>query len=60
VECYAFQPKASHHLDFRTLSRRRAELGTRRVLLTHMSQEMLDRLGEIDWEIAEDGLLVEL
>jgi ribonuclease BN (tRNA processing enzyme) len=60
VECYAFEPRATHHLDFNTLSRRRAELETRRVLLTHMSQEMLDRLGEIDWEIAEDGLLVEL
>lgn len=60
VECYAFEPKASHHLDFRTLSRRRAELATRRVLLTHMSAEMLSRLDGIDWETAEDGLLIEL
>jgi ribonuclease BN (tRNA processing enzyme) len=60
VECYAFEPKASHHLDFRTLSRRRAELATRRVLLTHMGAEMLSRLDGIDWETAEDGLLIEL
>jgi ribonuclease BN (tRNA processing enzyme) len=60
VECYAFEPKASHHLDFKTLSRRRRELDARRVLLTHMSQEMLDRLDGIDWETAEDGLLLEL
>jgi ribonuclease BN (tRNA processing enzyme) len=60
VECYAFEPKASHHLDFKTLSRRRAELGAGRVLLTHMSAEMLSRLGGIDWETAEDGLLLEL
>ena len=60
VECYAFEPKASHHLDFGTLSRRRAELDTPRVLLTHMSAEMLNRLDGIDWETAEDGLLLEL
>ena len=43
-----------------TLSRRRAELGARRVLLTHMSAEMLGQLDGIDWETAEDGLLLEL
>jgi hypothetical protein len=30
------------------------------VLLTHMSQAMLDRLDRIGWEAAEDGLLIEL
>lgn len=60
VECYAFEPKASYHLDFTTLRSRRAELEARRILLTHMSQEMLGRLDEIDWETAEDGLLLEL
>ena len=60
VECYAFEPKPGHHLDFGTLSRHRAELDSRRVLLTHMSAEMLGRLDGIDWESAEDGLLLEL
>jgi ribonuclease BN (tRNA processing enzyme) len=60
TECYAFDRKASHHLDFQTLSSRRHELGAKRVLLTHMSQGMLDRLDGIDWEVAKDGLLIEL
>jgi ribonuclease BN (tRNA processing enzyme) len=60
TECYAFDRRASHHLDFQTLSRRRHELGAKRVLLTHMSQSMLDRLDGIDWEAAEDGLLIEI
>jgi hypothetical protein len=42
------------------LSSRRRELRAKRVLLTHMSQEMLDRVDGIDWETAEDGLLIEL
>jgi ribonuclease BN (tRNA processing enzyme) len=60
TECYAFDRQASHHLDFKTLSSRRRELQAKRVLLTHMSQEMLDRVDGIDWETAEDGLLIEL
>ena len=60
TECYAFDRKPSHHLDFQTLSSRRHELGAKRVLLTHMSQAMLDRLDRIGWEAAEDGLLIEV
>ena len=60
VECYAYEPKPTYHLDFATLSRRRAELGARRILLTHMSEEMLSQRDRIDWETAEDGLLLEL
>ena len=60
TECYAFDRKAGHHLDFQTLSSRRHELGANRVLLTHMSQDMLDRVDGLDWEAAEDGLLIEL
>jgi ribonuclease BN (tRNA processing enzyme) len=60
TECYAFERNASHHLDFKTLSRRRPDLQAKRLLLTHMSQDMLDRLDGISWETAEDGLLLKL
>jgi ribonuclease BN (tRNA processing enzyme) len=60
VECYASKPNANHHLDFRTLSRRRDELGAKRVLLTHMSAEMLRHSPGDGWETAHDGLLLEL
>jgi ribonuclease BN (tRNA processing enzyme) len=60
TECYAFERNAGHHLDFKTLNRHRTDLQAKRLLLTHMSQGMLDRLDGIGWEIAEDGLLLEL
>jgi ribonuclease BN (tRNA processing enzyme) len=60
TECYGFDRKPGHHLDFQTLSSRRQELRAKRLLLTHMSQDMLDRFDGIGWEAAEDGLLVEL
>ncbi len=60
VECYAAEPGARHHLDFRTLSSHRQRLGARRVLLTHMSAEMLRQSPGDGWETAEDGLVIEL
>jgi ribonuclease BN (tRNA processing enzyme) len=60
VECYSVSRKGRYHLDLETLNRRRLDLRSRRVLLTHMGQAMLDRLDGIGWETAEDGLLLEL
>jgi len=60
VECYAVTRRGRYHLDLETLNRRRADLHAKRVLLTHMSQAMLEQIDGIDWETAEDGLLVEL
>jgi len=33
-------------------------MGPRRVVLTHMSDEMLGRVHEVDFEVAEDGKIV--
>ncbi len=60
VECYAFDRTAGAHLDLQTLNQRRRDLHAKRLILTHMSQAMLDRVDGIGWETAEDGLLVEL
>jgi len=60
VECYAVTRKGRYHLDLETLNRHRRDLHARRLLLTHMSQAMLEQLDGIDWETAEDGLLIEL
>ena len=60
VECYAYQPKPKFHLDFQTLSARRSDLGAKRLLLTHMSQDMLDHADQLDIETARDGMLIEL
>jgi phosphoribosyl 1,2-cyclic phosphodiesterase len=37
-----------------------SELRARRVVLTHMSEDMLSRLGELEWEHAEDGKVIRL
>lgn len=60
TECYAFDSSPLHHLDYTALRQHLHELHAKRLLLTHLSQEMLDRLPEVSLEVAEDGQLIEL
>jgi ribonuclease BN (tRNA processing enzyme) len=57
-EAYFFEKKIKYHLDYRTLRDQRERLGCRRLILTHMSQDMLDRLAESEIESATDGQIV--
>jgi len=59
-EAYFFEKKIKYHLDYRTLREHRARLDCRRVILTHMSQDMLARLGDVEIEAAEDGQIISL
>jgi ribonuclease BN (tRNA processing enzyme) len=54
-ECNFFEKIIPNHLDYRTLVKHREELECRRLVLTHMGEEMLRRIGELDIEGAEDG-----
>ncbi|MDI4659080.1 MBL fold metallo-hydrolase [Xanthobacter autotrophicus] len=62
-ESFAFEGEPYGHLAYRTLADRRADLGARRILLTHMGDEMWARRGEVDtthFIVAEDGLELDI
>jgi ribonuclease BN (tRNA processing enzyme) len=59
-EAYSFEKKIRYHLDYLTIARERPRLTCRRLIVTHMSPDMLARRGEADVECAEDGLVVEV
>lgn len=59
-EAYFYEKKVKNHLDYRTLMKHWRELECGRLMLTHMSADMLNRLPEIDLEWAEDGKRIEL
>jgi ribonuclease BN (tRNA processing enzyme) len=59
-ECYSFDATKKFHLDYRTLKSRIRRLAPKRLLLTHMSEAMLAKLGEVTLDAAEDGQLLEL
>jgi ribonuclease BN (tRNA processing enzyme) len=60
AEGYTYQRKIRFHLDVATLQQQAGRLGARRIVLTHMSPDLLSRVGEVGWETAHDGMTVEL
>lgn len=60
AEAYFFDRQVPFHLDYATLRANLDLLGARRVVLTHMSPDMLARGDEVELERARDGLVVEL
>jgi ribonuclease BN (tRNA processing enzyme) len=59
-EAYFLDKAVRYHLDYATLLRERHRLECGRILLTHMSHDMLGRLGEVALECAHDGQVIEL
>ncbi|HWG79389.1 MAG TPA: MBL fold metallo-hydrolase [Stellaceae bacterium] len=60
AEAYFYDKKIKHHLDWQTLRSHLPALRAKRVILTHLSADMLAHLGSVDCETAEDGKIVEL
>jgi ribonuclease BN (tRNA processing enzyme) len=59
-EAYTFDRKARNHMDLSTLAAQRERLGCRRLLLTHLGDEMLARLPVEGFEVASDGMTLAL
>jgi ribonuclease BN (tRNA processing enzyme) len=59
-EAYTHDKPVKFHLDYQTLRGRRADLGCRRLVLTHMGPAMLAHLDGLDAEAAADGMTIAL
>jgi len=59
-EAYFADKAIPHHLDYRTLAAHRHRLACRRLIVSHLSSDMLARRAALDVECADDGLVVEL
>jgi ribonuclease BN (tRNA processing enzyme) len=59
AECYTYERKVKGHTDLKTLAAHLDEIAAKRVVLTHMSAEMLER-PDVGFERAEDGGVIEL
>ena len=56
AEAYFHDKAMKFHLSYETLMRHIAEIRPKRLVLTHMSNDMLERLPGVPVETAEDGL----
>jgi ribonuclease BN (tRNA processing enzyme) len=55
AEAYFYEKKIKFHMDYQTLMEKKAELDCKRIILTHMSDDMLRRLDSLELEYAIDG-----
>jgi ribonuclease BN (tRNA processing enzyme) len=60
AEAYYYDKIVKNHLSLKTLEAHLPEINAKRLVLTHMSEEMLARLSELPYTAAEDGMAVEL
>jgi len=60
AEAYYYDKIVKNHLSLKTLEAHLPEINARRVILTHMSDDMLGRLGQLPHMTASDGMVVEL
>jgi ribonuclease BN (tRNA processing enzyme) len=60
AEAYYFDKIVKNHLSLKTLEAHLAEIKPKRLVLTHMSDDMLGRLDTLGYTAASDGMIVEI
>jgi ribonuclease BN (tRNA processing enzyme) len=60
AEAYYYDKVVKNHLSLATLEARLPEIKPKRLVLTHMSDDMLGRLDTLEHTAAHDGMIVEL
>jgi ribonuclease BN (tRNA processing enzyme) len=60
AECYFHDKPVKWHLNYQDIRERASRVGAKRVILTHMSREMLAHAASVPEECAHDGLVVEV
>ncbi len=58
AEAYYYDKIVKNHLSLKTLEAHLPEINAKRLILTHMSDDMLGRLDELPHAAAEDGMVV--
>lgn len=58
-EAYFYEKEVRYHLNLKTLEKHLPEIRPKRLILTHMSEDMLLRRDSVCFETAEDGKVVE-
>ncbi|CAN7700432.1 MBL fold metallo-hydrolase [Bradyrhizobium sp. LjRoot220] len=60
AEAYYYDKIVKNHLSLKTLEAHLPEINAKRLILTHMSDDMLGRLDSLSYSTASDGLVAEL
>jgi len=60
AEAYYYDKVVKNHLSLKTLEAHLPAIHPKRLVLTHMSDDILERLDTLDYTAASDGMIVEL
>src|SRR3954468_13716003 len=60
AEAYYYDKVVKNHLSLTTLQAHLTRINAKKLILTHMSDDMLGRLGSLPYTTANDGMIVEL
>ena len=60
AECYFYDKPVKWHMNYPDITAHASRAGAKRVILTHMSREMLAHVDSVPEECARDGLVVTL
>jgi ribonuclease BN (tRNA processing enzyme) len=59
-ECSSFDSSMPIHVAYTDVAARAQQLGCKRLVLTHLGQDVIDRADQLSLECAHDGLTIEL
>ncbi|HJU61621.1 MAG TPA: MBL fold metallo-hydrolase, partial [Candidatus Binatia bacterium] len=59
-ECSFYDQASPNHLSYKTLQENRSRLECKKLVLTHLGEEMLKRREQLEVACAEDGMTIEI
>jgi ribonuclease BN (tRNA processing enzyme) len=59
-ECTFFETRLDTHIDYPRIAENLTRLNAKRIILTHLGEEVQSRRQEIDLELASDGLSIQI
>lgn len=59
-ESFSLDKQIRYHIDYKSLIKKRPALSCKRMILTHLGEEILRHLSDIQIECAEDGMKIDL
>jgi ribonuclease BN (tRNA processing enzyme) len=60
IECYSYDKPIRNHLNLKTIEQNLARLGPKKLVLTHMNDDMLARRHQVPHLAGSDGMVVSL
>jgi ribonuclease BN (tRNA processing enzyme) len=59
-EGFSYEKQVSNHMSYRILMHHRQRLNCKRLMLTHLNDDLLERISDVELEYAEDGKILRL